>query len=189
MNIGIYGGAFDPPHLSHVWAVGYALSVGGFDKVLVVPCLNHAFGKQMTRFEDREEMCLQAFSIYGDRVQVSDVEYEIQSRYTSELMDHLIKTRPGDKFSLIIGEDEWAVFHKWHDYESLLKKVGVLVVGREGFRPELVQTTSRPALPNISSSQIREEIRQTGLAVFARFRVPQEVLLYIKNHKLYGACG
>ena len=37
MNIGIYGGTFDPPHIGHVTAARAAMEVLGLDKLVLVP--------------------------------------------------------------------------------------------------------------------------------------------------------
>ena len=37
MNIGIYGGTFDPPHIGHVTAARAAMKVLGLDKLVLVP--------------------------------------------------------------------------------------------------------------------------------------------------------
>ena len=37
MNIGIYGGTFDPPHIGHVTAAKAAMEVLGLDKLVLVP--------------------------------------------------------------------------------------------------------------------------------------------------------
>ena len=37
MNIGIYGGTFDPPHVGHVTAARAAMEVLGLDKLVLVP--------------------------------------------------------------------------------------------------------------------------------------------------------
>jgi len=61
-SVAIYGGSFDPPHVSHVLAAVYALKIAGFERVLVVPVFEHAFHKQLTPFEHRTRMCELAFA-------------------------------------------------------------------------------------------------------------------------------
>ena len=76
--VAIYGGSFDPPHISHVLAAVYALKVGGFEQVLVVPVFEHAFQKQLTPFQHRWRMCELAFAgIAG--AEVSALERELET--------------------------------------------------------------------------------------------------------------
>ena len=42
MNIGIYGGTFDPPHIGHVTAAKAAMEVLGLDKLVLVPEIGRA---------------------------------------------------------------------------------------------------------------------------------------------------
>jgi len=37
MNVAIYGGSFDPPHVAHLFTASYVLATGGFERLLVVP--------------------------------------------------------------------------------------------------------------------------------------------------------
>lgn len=181
MKIGIYGGAFDPPHLSHVLAVGYAFAKGNFDRILVVPCWNHAFGKKMSSFEDRYQMCLRAFSIYGMRVQVLPIEAELRTNFTVDLLEYLRTTYDMDDFSLIIGEDELQQFDKWHRFEDIKRMAELFILGRED-----CQGASRNVykLPNLSSTLIRNKIANEGLASVEDF-LPVKVHEYIQENHLY----
>ncbi len=72
MNAVFFGGGFDPPHVAHVLCVSYALAVGDFERALVVPVFEHAFGKSLGDFAHRARLCELAFE--GDpRVEVSRV--------------------------------------------------------------------------------------------------------------------
>ncbi|HEY3495399.1 MAG TPA: hypothetical protein VGK73_11960, partial [Polyangiaceae bacterium] len=61
MKVAVYGGSFDPPHVAHRLTADYVLAVGGFDRLIVLPVHQHAFGKQLAAFEDRLELCRRCF--------------------------------------------------------------------------------------------------------------------------------
>ena len=61
LRVALFGGSFNPPHVGHVLAVTYALSVGLVERVLVVPVFEHALGKRLAPFEHRVEMSRRAF--------------------------------------------------------------------------------------------------------------------------------
>ena len=75
-RVAVFGGAFNPPHLAHVFAVTYLLGREDVDKVWLMPTSAHVFGKDMAPLEDRIEMLQDVVASLGwsDRVFVSDFE-------------------------------------------------------------------------------------------------------------------
>ena len=63
MRVGLFGGAFNPPHVGHVMAAAYAQSVGDFTWIWAIPCWEHAFSKNsgLIEFEHRLKMTRLAF--------------------------------------------------------------------------------------------------------------------------------
>ena len=53
MNIGIYGGSFNPPHIGHSMAILYAMAMHDLDYVWVLPCSEHVDGKKLIDFGHR----------------------------------------------------------------------------------------------------------------------------------------
>jgi len=169
------------PHISHVLSVAYSLAGLRVDKVIVIPCWGHAFGKQMTPFHHRLTMTERAFETFDpERVRVSDLERTIRAGYTVDLLGELHLRMPDDQLVLIMGEDEWAVRDKWHRWSDVEKLAEVAVVGREGVPDE----GRSIRMPDISSTQIRNLIRDKGPEA-ARCLVPTVVLDYIREHGLF----
>ena len=136
MRIAIYGGSFDPPHISHVLAVSYAFSIGAFDRVIVVPVFKHAFNKDLTPFRRRFEMCEIAFSMLP--VEVSKVEFDMslerdRPSYTIHTIERLISKKPGHTWSLMVGSDVLHEKEKWYQFDRLTKLAPLFVIGRSGF--------------------------------------------------------
>ena len=75
MNIGIFGGSFDPPHLEHVRLAAAAVGSLNLDKLFVVPAHTppHKKDKVLSSDENRLEMCRIAFNDCP-RTEVSDCE-------------------------------------------------------------------------------------------------------------------
>ena len=74
-RIGIYGGAFNPPHMGHVHAARYALDALKLDRLLVIPsCVSpHKTAPGNTPSDgDRLEMTRLAFAEV-EGVEVSDI--------------------------------------------------------------------------------------------------------------------
>src|SRR6185436_19281792 len=94
MNVLFFGGSFDPPHVAHVLCVAHALSAGEFERALVVPVFEHAFGKRLCAFEHRLRMCELAFADLRN-VEVSSVEAELERpSYTLRTLERLSREHP-----------------------------------------------------------------------------------------------
>lgn len=180
-RVAFFGGSFNPPHIAHVLAVVYALSVEAIDEVLVVPVFRHPFAKELADFEERLEMCRLAVGwIPGARV--SDVERELggESR-TLRTLEHLAAVHPDWRMRLLVGADVLADLPKWHRFDRIAEIAPPIVLGRAG-----VAAASAPeaVLPKISSTEIREALAAGDFDSVAP-RMPAAVVDYIKRTGTY----
>jgi len=188
-SVAIYGGSFDPPHISHVLAAVYAQKIGGFERVLVVPVFEHAFHKQLTTFPHRIRLCELAFAgIEG--VEVSPVERDLATpSLTLRTLEHLAALHPEWSMRLLVGSDVLGETAKWHAFDRVTKLAPPYVVARPGYE----HPDARAALlPDVSSTRIREALAAPSDADHAALlaaSVPRAVLSYIAEHGLYRARG
>ena len=177
----IYGGSFDPPHLSHQMACLYLLEGLGAEAVWVVPVFGHPFGKMMSDFRHRFAMCQAMARALSPRVTVLDVEQRLggPSR-THTTVSHLQTTRPDLKFALAIGADLMADTPRWYLWPAIEAMLPVVVIGRTGYP----SYDSKVALPAISSTDIRRAI---GEGQSIEGQVPTQVARYIAQSGLYRA--
>lgn len=183
-RIGILGGTFDPPHFGHGSLVEIALASGEVDRLLLVPCLAHAFGKDPAPFDDRLAMC--RLLVAGEpRTEVSDAERALATPgRTLDLLRGLGERHPRTAWRLVVGADIYFERDHWHRWEDVARLAPPLYVARRGFPP--IPEPTLPAPPEISSAAIR-----ALLAAGARpgHLVPAAVLEYIEARGLYGAAG
>ena len=126
MNIGIYGGSFNPVHFGHVNVARRAIEDLALDKLLVIPANVSPFktigAANAPRFPwDRLEMVKNAFS--GMEKAVVD-ERELKRGGVSFAIDtvrEVAAENPGAKIYFIIGEDSLEGLPKWKDYDELAK--------------------------------------------------------------------
>ena len=188
-SVAIYGGSFDPPHISHVLAATYALKVGGFDRVLVVPVFDHAFHKQLTPFQHRTRMCELAFAgIEG--VEVSPIEQDLETpSLTLRTLERLSALHPDWSMRLLVGSDVLGDTAKWHAFERIAELAPPYVVARPGYQhPD----SHAALLPDVSSTRIREALANPSDAereALLQVSVPEAVRTYIAEHGLYRAPG
>ena len=73
-KVALFGGSFNPPHVCHVLAATWVLSVRPVDEVWFMPVGQHAFGKQLESFEHRRSMCELARAPIAAQTRVTDIE-------------------------------------------------------------------------------------------------------------------
>ena len=185
-SLAIFGGSFDPPHVSHVLAAVYALKVGGFDQVLVVPVFEHAFAKQLTPFAHRVTLCELAFAgIAG--VEVTALESQLaRPSLTLHTVEHLSAARPDWSMRLLVGSDVLSEASKWHRFDRIAELAPPFVVARPGY-PH-AQAPGLP-LPDVSSTRVREALaaaNEPANAALLAGCLPSSVAAYISEHGLYA---
>lgn len=185
MKVALYGGSFNPPHAGHVLAAAYLTCVADFEKVLVVPVFEHAFDKTLLGYEERVELCRVAFSNLS-QVEVCTIESTLpRPSYTISTVEALLERHPHYQLELVVGADVLPELAKWHRIDELLRKTKLFAMGRRGHASSECPS---PWLPEVSSSQLRELMRQPRTAkVSERLRelVPTRVLAMIEERGYY----
>jgi nicotinate-nucleotide adenylyltransferase len=183
MNVGVFGGSFNPPHVAHVLACALVLSVEEVDRLLVVPTYRHPFSKSLASYDDRVAMCELAMA-WLPGVEVSRVEEALggESR-TLRTIEHLAASNRDWKLRLVIGADLLAEAPRWHGFEAIVKLAPPIVLGRSG----AAASEGAPALlPEISSTKVREAIGRGAYGEVEK-AVPRSVLAHVRARGLYGA--
>jgi nicotinate-nucleotide adenylyltransferase len=179
--VAIFGGSFNPPHVAHVLAAVWALSVAAVERVVVVPTFLHPFAKTLAPYDDRLRMCELAFG-WLPRVHVSRVEEELggESR-TVRTLEHLAALHPGWRMRLLMGADLVAEADKWFRFDRVRELAPPLVLGRAGFD---IDGVTGAVLPAISSTHVRGCIAGGRWEELAPL-VPEAVRDYVRQHRLY----
>lgn len=184
MNVALYGGSFDPPHLGHVMVPTHLLlNDPSVDRVVVMPCF-HQVGKALTDFDHRLEMCRRAFG-WLPNLEVSTLERDLGGEsITARTVRELKRRNPDWTVKFVIGSD---LMHKaplWDGWEELLQLAYPLVVGRAGITPPDAAVGPTPIAPAVSSTIVREALRAGDYGRAARY-VPREVLDLVRERSLY----
>lgn len=132
-SIGLLGGSFDPAHLGHVHITTEALKRFGLDRVwwLVSPG-NPLKSRGPAPLADRLS---RARSIMQHpRVEVTDIEARLGTRYTAETLRAMRKRFLGTRFVWLMGADNLAQFHKWQDWRQIIDSTPIGVLARPGDR-------------------------------------------------------
>lgn len=154
MRIALFGGAFDPPHLGHVLCACWAWSMGGVDRIWILPAAKHPYAKPMSPWAQRWAMCQAAFTGLGF-AELRDDELRNEPGYTVTLVELLRREHPDATFLLVGGTDTAWDLRRWHRGEELAGMVEVLAVPRRGY-----DDADPAALPAISSTLVREHLKR-----------------------------
>lgn len=194
MKIGVFGGSFDPVHTGHATVVNELSQCGLFDQIWMIPARVSPFKAQNVRHAtpgERVEMCrLVAEKCAAARV--DDIETKMpEPSYTYKTLCELKRRYPEHQFRVIIGSDNLTDFSKWYDAEGIVSDFGVTVYPRPGYNvpaslPENVNVVEEVPQVLVSSTYIRRGLAK-GKNV--NFLVPDSVLQYIKEKKLYLGDG
>jgi len=167
-GIAVFGGAFDPPHRTHVRIARAALEQLPVDELHVVPAGDHPWKTGATApGPERLELCRIAFrDVHGARVDDREVARGGAS-YTVETLEQLAVEHPGRPLWLVIGSDNLPTFHLWRRADRILQLAHLAVFPRAGAaaqaagtpQPERVLAVQPDA---VNATAIRMQLAQGG---------------------------
>jgi nicotinate-nucleotide adenylyltransferase len=181
MEIALFGGSFDPPHVGHLLAATYVLATEPIGELWLVPVNEHPFGKELAApFEHRAELCEAMIADAGlRRARVSRLEAEIGGEVrTVDLLEHLKARHPEHSFALVVGSDLAAERSQWKRFDRIRELARIVELRRGGF-----EGGAGAVLPEVSSTQVRSLLACGGDA--SRL-VPAEVLRRIRVAGTYS---
>jgi nicotinate-nucleotide adenylyltransferase len=179
--IGVFGGSFNPPHLSHVLALAVVLARFDVERLIVVPTYQHPFAKSLAPYDDRVEMCKLAMG-FLPKVEISRVEEELggESR-TLRTLERLREIHPGKTMRFVMGADIVLESTKWFGFPRIVEIAEPIVLGRVGVT---FDGAPIPVLPAISSTEVRSRIADGDFEALAEL-VPRTVLDHVRARGLY----
>jgi nicotinate-nucleotide adenylyltransferase len=199
LRVGVFGGAFDPPHLAHRALVRAALDSLQLDRLHILPT-GRAWHKTRTLSAavHRLAMCELAFGdLAGVQVDRREIDRPGDS-YTVDTLEELAREHPGADLFLLIGEDQLAAFRTWKRWPVVLELARLVVAGRPGVvAPEGSPTGPSNAPPDvphqwlampqspISSTALRSMAASGAASQELAALVPEAVAGYISTHSLY----
>jgi nicotinate-nucleotide adenylyltransferase len=153
MVIGLYGGTFNPPHAGHAHVARAALTRLKLDRIwwLVSP------GNPLKATDGLPPVDARLAEVrrfaHHPRAVVTDLEARLGTRYTVDLVRRLATLRPGARFVLVIGADNWAGFHRWGGWREIAARVAIAVFDRPG---ATFRALASPAARTLARHRLRE---------------------------------
>jgi len=189
MRVGLFFGSFNPVHIGHMIIANYMLTQTNLDKIWMVVSPQNPHKKKSTLARDHDRLHLVRLATDDNlNIQASDIEFGLpQPSYTIDTLTYLKEKHPKHEFVLIMGGDNLGTFHKWKNYELILKYHEVFVYKRPAY--DLGDLVDHPKvnlfdapLMQISASYIRKCIKE-GHSI--QYLVPESVFEYLSSSSLY----
>jgi nicotinate-nucleotide adenylyltransferase len=188
MRYVIFGGAFNPPHIAHLFMAEMMIKELDYDRVFFIPSniSSHKSTEELIPPGPRMEM-LRSLEKEISWMIVDDCEIRRGGvSYTIDTVNDLYsRFNFSEKPGLLIGDDLLPDFTAWKDMDELITLVNLIVVFRTGGGREKVSfpyTRIENVQMDVSSSDIRRRIRE-GRAF--RFMLPETVYTHILQTGLY----
>lgn len=203
VRLGVFGGAFDPPHRTHVALVEAALAQLQLDELRIFPT-GDAWHKTRTLSPAADRLAM-ADLAFGGMARVVVDPREVRRAgptYTLDTLRELKREFPQAQPVLIMGSDQAAALPTWHGWQEILAIAIVSIAERlESARSDGSATRfdprTLPGLPagarfetlelppvDTSATDIRARVaRGEDIAAL----VPPAVARYIDQHHLYAS--
>ena len=198
LNIGVYGGSFDPVHSGHVNLVKECLEKTLLDMANIVPNYIQPFkgNKIEVSTEDRLNMLEIAFKDVA-KSYISHFEINRQGiSYTYKTLDYFKKKHRDEEIYFISGSDSFINIHKYKKGDYILANFSQIIALRSEDEKTRLKTAIKEVkekygtkiilidnkIVDAASSEIKDNLK-THNKVLA---LPEGVHEYIKERGLYS---
>jgi nicotinate-nucleotide adenylyltransferase len=132
LRLGVFGGAFDPPHQAHVALVEAAIHQLKLDQVRVLPT-GQAWHKSRHLSEAKHRLQMTQLA-YHHLPQVVIDEREISRvgpSYTIDTLHELQTQFPQAELVLLLGDDQRRSLPSWHQIDEIARIAIICAAGRD----------------------------------------------------------
>ena len=165
MQVGLFGGSFNPPHAGHALVCEIALRRLALDQIwwIVTPGNPLKSGRELAPLADR---IARSRKLARDpRIKVTAFEARHRVRYTADTLA-LVKARnPGVDFVWIMGADNLRDFHLWQRWREIARTVPIAVIDRPGATLAFLSS-------KMAQTFSRSRVDESDAATLARTRPP-----------------
>ncbi len=196
MNLGIYGGSFDPIHQGHLAPVREAMEALALDRVLYIPTAQPPHKPRRDGASAMARYTMVELALLGEaRMFASSLELADRVTYTFETLEHFHREQPAARLFLIVGHDSFLRLDSWRQWRRLLELAELAVLDRptdpgrepsaalrQALDPDRVHRIGNTPVA-VSSTEVR---RRIAAGSFDQHQlVPRLVLDYIHKYDLY----
>lgn len=179
MKIVVFGGSFNPIHVGHAIMASTVAAMPDVDEVWMMVSPQNPFKVNSHLMPEDFRLKLARLAMQDcEGVKVSDFEFHLERpSYTYKTLKALQSKYPEHSFRILIGSDNWQLFHNWRDADKIISEFGIVIYQRpdckvEGPFPKNVRLLENVPLVMLSSTYIREKL---GNGESIDFLVPEKI--------------
>ena len=146
MNVGLFGGTFDPVHRGHIALARAAMERCKLHRVYFVPANVPPHKQQQLHTPFAHRFAMLALATAGEKAFVPSLmeapadsgaprkAKKEEPNYTIDTIRRLKQSfKSSDQLFLLVGMDAFADIAKWHQAEALFRECEFIVAGRPGY--------------------------------------------------------
>lgn len=187
--IALYFGSFNPIHIGHLIIAQSILLEKEIEKVWFVVSPQNPFKAVDSLLPENHRYYLAQIATEDNPAfHVSNIEFQMpKPSYTIDTLTYLKERYPEKRFCLLMGGDNIQNFHKWKNYEAILKEYPIYIYKRgsetkTSFDEHPQVHYLDVPLMDISSTMIRNRIKQRQSI---QYLLPDKVRLEIEKGGFY----
>ncbi len=208
MNIGIFGGTFNPIHIGHLRPVEEVREYFNLDQVLFILAKNPPHKTNANIIDAKIRFKILELALENNEFFIpSDIEIKREGKsYTYDTIVEL-KEQKNNNYFLIIGKDSFYDIKSWYRWKDILSTVDIIVLNRKLSKKEYNEEyylnslcykktdefeytndfkrkiyLFNNSIIEVSSSKIRENFK---LNISNKYLIPDKALDFILKEKLY----
>ena len=195
-KLGVFGGTFNPIHIAHLRLAEDVRESFSLESIIFIPTNDPPHKNIPAYIDPQHRLRMLELAVNGiEYFKLDDIEIKRGGvSYTINTVEYIYENFEFDgKPFFIIGSDLANEIHTWKEIDILLQRVYFIVLIRDGF--PILENQYFPAASlhktwdrferrkiDITSSEIRKRVKERRSI---RYLVPDEVLEYIKEKRLY----
>ncbi|MFA5982988.1 MAG: nicotinate-nucleotide adenylyltransferase [Methylococcaceae bacterium] len=203
--IGVFGGTFDPVHYGHLRSALEVANALNLRQVRLIPCSQPVHRAQPVALSTMRLAMLKLAVAHQVNLMVDDREINRPGpSYMIDTLASLKEEYTEEPLLLMLGSDSFKYLHKWERWQQLFDYAHMVVITRPSYTVQQLDdfllarvTDKRADLSQLQAGKLYfQQVTQLNISATAiralvaahqdpSFLLPDAIINYIKQHKLY----
>ncbi|TPW26553.1 nicotinate-nucleotide adenylyltransferase [Pararhizobium mangrovi] len=130
--VGLFGGSFNPPHAGHRLVAEIAVRRLGLDQLWWMVTPGNPLKDHGELAPLPERIALSEALTHDRRIRVSAFEAAWTLNFSAETIALVQARNRGVRFVWVMGADSLASFHRWQNWQEIVRRLPIAVIDRPG---------------------------------------------------------